>query len=237
MLQGIKHLRGYGTDDNARALALFKQALQIDPDFALANAYHALAEVIIHDYEAPAAVMTSALASAQRAVELDLDDSRCHWILAQIHRFRGDFRAAQQHYERASAMNPNDANAMASYGRKLATLGRHDEGIDRIREAMRLNPYHPDWYWQTLGAVLYIARRYEDAVEALANVTHAGFWYRCYLAASYAQLGRIKEANEFVKEACHLRPGCSLSKLRVRDLGRTGYDLLIEGLRKAGMPD
>jgi adenylate cyclase len=88
-----------------------------------------------------------------------------------------------------------------------------------------------------LGAVLYVARRYEDAADVLANVTHAGFWYRCYLAASYAQLGRIEEAKELVQEARRLREDCSLSKLRVKDLGLGGYDLLIEGLRKAGMPE
>ena len=62
----------------------------------------------------------------------------------------------ERHYQRAIALNPNDANAIASVGGLLANLGRSEEGIDRIREAMRLNPYHPDWYWAQLGMALYI---------------------------------------------------------------------------------
>ena len=46
-----------------------------------------------------------------------------------------------------------------------------EEGIDRIREAMRLNPYHPEWYWVNLGSVLYEAGKYADAAEAFGRVT------------------------------------------------------------------
>jgi hypothetical protein len=42
VLRGIAHLRGYAPDDNDRAIALFRQALQIDPLHALAQAYSPL---------------------------------------------------------------------------------------------------------------------------------------------------------------------------------------------------
>ncbi len=50
VLRGIKHLRGYGPDDNRRAVELFQQAIDLDPDYALAYAYRAFADVILHDY-------------------------------------------------------------------------------------------------------------------------------------------------------------------------------------------
>jgi adenylate cyclase len=102
---------------------------------------------------------------------------------------------------------------------------------------MRLNPYHPDWYWQVLGAVLYSAGRYADAVEALGRATHRGFWSRCYLAACLAQMGRMEEAAAAVAEARRLRPDCSLAKMRTRDFSRPDAERFIEGLRKAGLPE
>lgn len=237
VLRGIKHLRGYGPDDNKRALELFRQAMDLDPDYALARAYRALAEVIIHDYNAPDQVFAEALSLASTAVDLDDGDSRCHWILAQIHRLCGDFASAERHYRRAITLNPNDANAIAGFGRMLASVGQHDDAVDRVRESMRLNPYHPDWYWQVLAAVLHSAGRYADAAEALGRAARRGFWSRCYLAACLAQMGRMDEAAAAVAEARRLRPDCSLAKMRSRDLSAADAERLIDGLRKAGLPE
>jgi TolB-like protein/DNA-binding SARP family transcriptional activator len=237
LLRGIQHLRGYGPDDNRRALGLFRQAMELDRDYALARAYRALAEIIIHDYQPPDGALAEALALASSAVDLDAGDSRCHWILARVHRLGGDFRSAKTHYRRAIALNPNDSVAMCAFGRLLAAEGHWEEALERIREAMRINPYHPDWYWQVLGAVLYSAGRYADAAEALGRATHRGFWSRCYLAACLAQLGRLDEASTQLAEARRLRPDCSLAKMRSRDLNPADTKRLIEGLRKAGLPE
>jgi DNA-binding SARP family transcriptional activator len=237
LLRGIKHLRGYAPDDNRRALELFQQAMALDPDYALARAYCALAQVIIYDYDAPDAASAEALALASTAVDLDAGDSRCHWVLASLHRLNGDFKEAERHYLRAIALNPNDANAMAGYGRTLAAEDRWDEALDRVREAMRLNPYHPEWYWQVLGAVLYSAGRYADAAEAFGRATRRGFWAKCYLAACFAQMDRMEEAAAEIAEARRLRPDCSLAKMRTRDFSPTDTERFVEGLRKAGMPE
>jgi TolB-like protein len=238
VLRGIKHLRGYGPDDNSRAAELFQQAIDLDPDYALARAYRAFADVVVHGYgDAPDAVLAQALSLAQTAIDQDADDSRCHWILGTIHIYRGDRRNAEWHYQRAIALNPNDANAIVSSGRMLARLGRVEEGIDRIREAMRLNPYHPEWYWLNLGSALYSARKYADAAEAFGRVTRPGYWALSRLAGCHAQLGRMKEASEAAAEALRLRPDFSLAKLRLRELSPPEADHLKDGMRKAGLPE
>jgi TolB-like protein/cytochrome c-type biogenesis protein CcmH/NrfG len=237
VLRGIKHLRGYGPDDNSRAVELFQQAMDLDPDYALARSYRALAEVTMYHYNAPEAVLSQALSLATTAVDLDGDDSRCHWILGHIHLSCGDFNGCERHYRRAIALNPNDATAIASFGRLLAALGHPQEGLDRVREAMRLNPYHPDWYWDTLGAVFYSAHRYADAVEAYGRKVRPGFWTRCYLAACFAQMGRMEEAAIALAEARRLRPDCSLARVRTPEFSAADAEHLTEGLRKAGLPD
>ena len=237
LLRGIKHLRGYGPDDNKRALELFQRAMELDPGYALARAYRALADVVIHYYDAPDTVLAQALSLASTAVDLDGGDSRCHWILGQIHRLSGDSRGAERHYRRAIALNPNDANAIAGFGRLLASVGQWDEAIDRVREAMRINPYHPDWYWNVLGTVLFSAGKYTDAVEALGRATQRGFWNRCLQAACLAQMERIDEAAAAMAEARRMRPDCSLARMRMRDFSPADSARFIDGLRKAGMPE
>jgi len=238
VLRGIKHLRGYGPDDNSRAVELFQQAMDLDPDYAMARVYRAFADVVMHGYgDAPDAVLTQALSLAQTAIDYDADDSRCHWILSVIHLYRGDRRNAERHLQRAVALNPNDANAIVSSGRMLARLGRLEEGIDRIREAMRLNPYHPESYWQSLGSVLHAARKYADAAEAFGRVTRPGYWVLCRLAGCYAHLGRMSEATEAAADALRLRPDFSLAKLRLRELTTVEAEHIKDGMRKAGLPD
>jgi Predicted integral membrane protein len=238
VLRGLKHLRGYDPDDNKRAVELFQQAMGLDPGYALARAYRAFAEVVLHGYaDAPDAILDQALALAQTAIDLDASDSRCHWILGAIHIYRGDLHHGHQHYRRAVILNPNDANAVVSSGRMLARLGQLEEGIDRIREAMRLNPYHPEWYWVNLGSVLYAARKYADAAEAFGRVTPPGYWVLCRLAGCYAQLGRMNEATEAAANALRLRPDFSLAKLRLRECEAAEAQHIRDGMRRAGLPE
>ncbi len=47
---------------------------------------------------------------------------------------------------------------------------------------MRLNPYHPEWYWVDLGSVFYAAKRYEDAIEAFKKRLRPQAWVLSRLA-------------------------------------------------------
>jgi len=238
VLRGIRYLRGYGPDDNRRAVELFQQAMDLDPDYALARAYRAFADVVLHGYaDAPDAVLAQAQALAASAVDLDDNDGRCHWLLSMIHSSRGDLDGEERHIRRAIALNPNDANALCGWGVCLAGLGRAEEGIDRIREAMRLNPYHPEWYWLDLGTALYVARHYADAIEAFSHRAPPGYWVLCRLAACYAQLGRTEEAAAATAKALRLRPGLSLSKMRLCAWKTPEAEHILEGMRKAGLPE
>jgi TolB-like protein len=238
LLRGLKHLRGYGPDDNQRAVELFQQAVDLDPDYARARAYRGFADVVLHGYsDAPDEVLDRALALATAAVELDDGDGYCHFLLGVIQRYRGDMDSAERHYQRALALNPNDANVVVGTGRLLAYRGHLEEGIDRVREGMRLNPYHPEWYWVNLGSVLYEAGKYADAAAAFARVTAPGYWLMCRIAGCYAQLGRMDEAKEAAASALRLRPDFSVAKLRLRECQPAVAERIRDGMRKAGLPE
>src|SRR5262249_21180751 len=151
-------------------------------------------------------ILKNALSMATRAVELDNDDGRCHWLLGLIHEYNCDLDRAEHHHRRAIALNPNDANAVASSAPLLTFLGRAEEGIHRLREPMGPNPYHLEWYGSDLSMTLYATRRYPEAIEALQRITQPGYWQWARLAACYAQLNRMDEAGAAATEVRRLRP-------------------------------
>jgi DNA-binding SARP family transcriptional activator/TolB-like protein/Flp pilus assembly protein TadD len=238
LLRGVKHLRGYGPEDNQRALELFQRAVDLDPDYALARAYLGFADLVLHDYDAaPPHILERARTMAQEAVEMTPDDYRCHWLLGMILGTAGDLENEERHYLQALSLNPNDANTRSTYGILLGMLGRVDEGIDSIREAMRLNPYHPEWYWVDLGSVLYVAKRYEDAIEAFRKRIRPEAWVLSRLAACHAQLGRMDDAAKAAAEVMRQNPDFRISAQRSGGWLLHSDTHLREGMIKAGLPE
>jgi DNA-binding SARP family transcriptional activator/TolB-like protein len=236
-LRGIKHLRGYAEDDNEKAVSLFREALRLDPDYALAQAYLAFAEVVIHNLDAaPRDVLIDCKARVDRALSLDPDDSRIHWILASIHSYLREFDAEKQQLERALALNPNDANCMVNYGGYLACVGQVEEGLAMIRKAMRQNPFHPEWYWLQLGSAFLAARRHEDAIEAYKRRTRPMVWVLSRLAICYAHLGRDAEAQEMTRQILIQNPSFRISNLRGGSWSVEDIAHMEDGMRKAGLP-
>jgi len=239
LLRGIEHARGYGDDENRLAREHFERATRLDPRFALAHAYFALALLLEHDYEnAPRHILDRAVDIALEAVRLDPTESRCHQFLAAALLLRGDFDTARSHFEKAIELNPNDANAIANMGTMLAAIGRASEGVDLFRRAMRLNPFHPDWYWVDLGFVLYDARRYQDALEAFQHVgTRKKYWLLVRVAACFAQLGQSEQARAAAEGALRLKPDFRVSTEALFYANPADVDHVRDGMRKAGLPE
>jgi DNA-binding SARP family transcriptional activator/Flp pilus assembly protein TadD len=238
LLKGVKHLRGYAPDDNAQAIALFDQAIALDPDYPLAKLYRAFADVVVHGYGAsPQQVLDRAVAVGIRATAAAPDDGRGHFLLGMIYGVRGEVDLEAERYARAIALNPNDANAIAVSGLPLASRGRIDEAIERFRLAMRLNPHHPDWYWEDLGSVLYLAGNYSEAVEALRRVSRPTLVALPRLAAGLAQLDRMDEARVVAAEILRQKPDFAFSRVPLGAWDTKQAEHLRSGMRKAGLPE
>jgi DNA-binding SARP family transcriptional activator/Flp pilus assembly protein TadD len=238
LLRGVKHMRGYAPDDNRLALELIEQAVALDPDYALARAYLGFAQVVFHNYDAaPREILERARRLVEDAVLATPEDGRCQWLLGMVCGVAGDLAGEERHYQVAMAINPSDANVRSSYGLLMAQLGRAEEGIAMIREAMRLNPYHPEWYWIDLGSAFYAARRYEDALEAYRQRTRPLPWLMSRMAACHAQLGQMSEARALVAEILRQVPGFTIGGLRTGGWSTTDTAHFHEGMRRAGLPE
>jgi adenylate cyclase len=240
LLRGKEHALGYGPDDNRLARELFERAVQLDPQFGLAHAYLALVLLIEHGFaDAPHAIKIRAHDLALTGVRLDPTESRCHQFLGQSYLYRQEHDQALFHLERGTVLNPNDAHGIAQLGFALALSGRAEEGIRQIHRAMRLNPYHPPWYWADLSVALYTARRYEEALEACRRTVGVNSkpWTHARLAACYAWLGRLEEASAEAAEVLRQKPDFHLSSVRLAFKNPADTAHIFAGMRKAGLPD
>ena len=98
---------------------------------------------------------------------LDDNDSDVHRVLAAVNLALDEHEKAKYHQERALGLNPNNDLILVQQGELLTWLGRPEDGIEWIRKAMRVNPYHPERFWNHLGRAHYTARQYSEAVAAL----------------------------------------------------------------------
>jgi adenylate cyclase len=136
-------------------------------------------------------------------------------------------------------LNPNDDLIAAEHGRLLMYLGRPDEGLLRVREAMRLNPYHPNWYWNLEGRCLHTAERYGEAIAAFEQIDEPQFWVEAYLAACHAMCGRHERAVDHLDRLRTMRPDFRLSVFRRVLPYRSEARLhrFLDSFRRAGIED
>jgi len=228
-------------DDNAEARRLLDRALAFDPNYAHAHAWKAcvLGQTWVYDWcDDREATMLQVAAALDIALGLDDNDSDVHRILAALNLTRKDHDKAAYHQERALALNPNYDIVVVQQGEFLTWLGRPEEGIDWIKKAMRLNPYHPERFWNHLGRACYCAEKYADAAEAFSRITRPDHTHHAFLAATFAQMGNAVAATAHAAEVLKREPKFSVAIYLAtqhykRDVDRQRHE---DGLLKAGLP-
>lgn len=153
-------------DDAGTKLSVqfFEQALQADPNFALAKVGLARAYIYGGDWIDSDQALKKAQTLAREALQLDPTLADAHTSLAVVAMlYDWQFKAAEQSFKRAIELNPNDANAYHWYAEYLTAMTRHDEAINAIKHAQQLDPLsipiNRDVAWH-----YYCARRYDEAL-------------------------------------------------------------------------
>ena len=121
----------------------------------------------------------------------------------------------------------------------MTWLGRPEEAIELIKQAMKLNPYHPPRFWGHLGRAYYSGQHYSKAVSAIGHIAEPDVLQCSFLAASHACLEDISQATRYVDAA--LRQNSDLTIKELMTMQHYGQNEDIEhfrnGLSKAGFPD
>jgi adenylate cyclase len=227
-------------EDNAAARCLLDRAIALDPNYAHAHAWKGcvLGQAWTYGWcEDRDAAFQQVAAELEVALALDDNDSDVHRILAALSLNREDHDRAAYHQERALALNPNYDLVVVQQGELLTWLGRPDEGIDWIKKAMRLNPYHPERFWSHLGRACYSAERYAEAAEAFSRITRPDYTHHAFLAATFAQMGNGVAAAAHAAEVLKREPKFSIAVYLAtqhykREVDRKRHEA---GLVKAGL--
>ncbi len=167
-LKGLYYWERRTPETLEKAKDYFNQAIQKDPDYAMAYVGLANYYVAVSDYSPiPESVAApKAKAAAQKALEIDPSSADAHAALAGSFWSLFDFSAAETEFKHALELNPNLANAHHWYGLFLSWETRHPEAISHLHRAVELDPLNLQ-YQGNLGQVLHNAGQSDAGVEQL----------------------------------------------------------------------
>ena len=105
-----------------------------------------------------------AKAAILKALALDENSFEAHRALAGIMTWTDwDWPAAERAWNRALALNPNDADTLSSHSHFLIHMGRQQEALKEAARAAELDPFNPR-VLSFQAQVLLSSRRYDDAI-------------------------------------------------------------------------
>jgi serine/threonine-protein kinase len=198
-LQGRFYWNKRTPADLQKAISFFEQAIEKDPNYALAYSGVADTYAVLTAYtNIPARqVMPKAKDAALKALALDDKLAEGHASRGQIARYYDfDFATAEREYRRAIELNPNYATAHQWLGELFSALKRPDEAIAEIRLALELDPLSVVMN-RIYGDLLVAARRYDEAI----NQYHKAIALDPSFAPAHYFLGRAYEAKGMYDEA------------------------------------
>jgi tetratricopeptide (TPR) repeat protein len=246
-LRALPYVYGMDPGGYAEGIALLERAIGINPEFAPAIAYAAWC------YEKRITIglpplteddKKRCLGLVQAALSYGRDDpvvvGICGWLTLLI---AGDVSTGLGALRRALAASPNNLVILnlAGYGNLLE--GDLTEASACFRRAYGLSPGSPDAFFSLTGEgeVQVLLGNHELGIEwLLRSLATFNEWVLTYwiLSAAYAHVGRTAEAREAVRKILELTPHATVASLVDWPYrNRPRFDPLIEGWRKAGLPE
>jgi len=244
-LKGLSHYYRETKEDFQASIALFEQAIALDPDLSIARAYLATIMVQgVHYGWIPSSreLWTSAMDLAESSVRLDPRSSFAFSILAYLHVMQGRYEDAQEAIRRAVELNPYDMGARGVQGICHLVVGEHREAIELFSMAIQRGTSDPRYQLAALAAFAhYLLGQYDAALswarEALYfNPNH--LQVLALRAASLAKLDRAGEAAKASEVLLEHYPDFTVER-HLRNFRWKNADDLAhyrEGLVKAGVP-
>ena len=239
-LQAVEQKSQYNVESNALAKQLAREAITLDPEYAMA--YRALAssyqlDVWLGTSKSPKQTLAKCEELLQKAISLDETNAEIHGGLAWIYAMEGKHDRAVATAEHAVMLNPNCASAYATLGQALRFSGRWKESIPEYKKAIRLNPIPPPYYFWGLGMAYSRLGQHEEAINWCKRAEQKApdsFLSHLYIVEVYSRAGMDAEARSHAAEVLRLNSRFSLEKF-AKKLKGAGKEELIETWRRAGL--
>jgi eukaryotic-like serine/threonine-protein kinase len=221
-LKGRYHWNKRTAEGMSKAVEYFQQAIERDPNYALA--YAGLADCYnlqtIYSGVPPKDAFPRGKAAAIKALAVDDALAEAHTALAYLKQvYEHDLEGADAEFKRAIELNPSYATAHQWYGEYLTMIGRLDEALAEKKKAQEFDPLSLVIN-TTVGWTLYFAREYDQAIAIYQKALELDpnfFRAHLFLGQAYEQKGMYTNAiGEFEKAV-------SLSKQSTEALGALGH--------------
>ena len=224
--------------------AMYRKAIEIDPNFAAPHA--GLAFAVISEFAnawtaEPERALEEAERWARRAIEIDVQEPVGHVALGNVLLWQRHHDAALAALNRAIDLDPNYAQAHGLMGLTLMYSGRAAQALESFATTMRLDPLYPNLILHFLAQAQFSLGKYEVAAAHLLDRiaqnpdTDSS---RMLLAACYGHLGRTEEARAVWADLLKVNSEFSLAQrqqvLPYKDPG--DFKKIAAGLKKAGLP-
>jgi TolB-like protein/DNA-binding winged helix-turn-helix (wHTH) protein/cytochrome c-type biogenesis protein CcmH/NrfG len=225
----------------AEARTLLRHAIELDPNYAAAHSalgetFHAA--VSLGWAESPDEYWKLVEQHANEALHLDESDVRARILLARSLIAYNRYEEAEAQIDRAIAVNPNDADALAGRGNILVWLGKTDAALETLELAQRIDPELNAFDRFAFSLAYYLKGRYTECIEqAELNLRKnpVAHFNLVMLAAAYAQANRPADAARMVENIRRTDPTFDVYTFGNKFLKPQDLAQLREGLRKAGL--
>jgi TolB-like protein len=247
-LRAQAHVFKRTEESMAESVRAARNALEIDSSYAPAMARLALSQTMRrnrHWIKATGPEVEEAICMARQAIAGAANDP---WVLdfagLTLSSLASANEAALGALERATILNPNFALAFGHRGLILAYLNRPKEAILSVREAIRLSPFDPGRFsfCEALSLAHLAIGRYHSALrwaeEGLSE--NSGMPALRLKLSLCGHLGRVEEARECQRQVADIYSESMIAGLiddMPKGLAPEIVNRIIEGLRKAGVPD
>jgi serine/threonine protein kinase/Tfp pilus assembly protein PilF len=233
-LQGLYHRNKWTEEDFRKAADYFTQAVQKDPQYALA--YTGLADTysLLGDagYLTPADAWPRAKAAAMEALQSDDALAEAHTSLAIVREnYDWDWAGAEKEFKRAIALNANSATAHHWYGNYLTKMGRFGEAARELNRARELDPLSLiinttlGWHYSVSGHDDLAIEQFRKVLGMDAKFVPA----RRALEEVYAHKKMYREAAGEREQALTLSGSPELAASVAEDFAKLGYKGVAQG--------
>lgn len=211
-LSGQRYLRKLDLPNVRRARRSFKSAMGSCPTFVpsisgLARTYQ-LEWLLLARGENELLVEAERLAN--RSIDIDPDDARGYRELGLCSAYSGRFDDSLEALAQGERCHPQYADLLSDFAEALVHACDPATALQKITQAIELNPISPDTYWWTAGGANYQLQRYADAIDCLSRMRDQSPAFRL-LAASWAMLGDSEQASEYVRKTREIHPDFHVS--------------------------
>lgn len=198
-LLGVERKHGFTAAGNAEGIELLTRAVELDPAYSPAWVALGLAHsvAVCNGFtKQPAVAARHWRECIERALALDPHDSLAHVSMGDVRAHDGDLKGAAVSYEQALRTGPHNADTLAMLAGSFSlVIGDPRLALDLAREAIRLNPGAPMWYYSMLGRAAFVAGETEQAIAAFRRAPRDSPHILMLQALAHARLKEVREAQ------------------------------------------